>query len=68
MTFDYVKALLMAEKDVPFRTCTICLTPMVFTMRQYLPRIISCKCHTDVAQPLINITWAELRELLEKKK
>jgi hypothetical protein len=67
MTYDYVKSLLVADKDVPYRTCTICKTPMVFTMRQWFPHIISCKCHADGSRPLVRLTWDELREILEKK-
>lgn len=68
MTFDYVKSLLTADKDVPYRTCTICKTPMVFTMRQWYPHIISCKCHENGERIFVRLTWDGLKELLEKPK
>ncbi len=65
--FDYVKSLINADKDVPYRTCTICKMPMAFTRRQFLPHILSCKCRESGQPALIRLTWTELRELLEKK-
>lgn len=68
MTFEYVKTLLTADKDVPYRTCTVCHTPMIFTMRQWFPHLHSCKCRESGQQVLVRMTWDELKTLLPEKK
>ncbi len=68
LTFDYVKTLINADKDVPYRTCAVCKCPMFITRRKFLPHIIGCRCRTSGEPGEIRLMWSELRELLEKKK
>jgi hypothetical protein len=68
LKFDYVEALLNADKDVPYRTCTICKTPMSFTLRNYQPTLISCKCRKSGETALCRMTWDDLRTLLTEGK
>lgn len=68
LTFEYVKTLINADKDVPYRSCTICGTAMVITRRQFFPHITGCKCRGSGEPTLIRLTWSELKELLEKQK
>ena len=63
-SFDYVKALLEAGKDVPYRTCIVCNTPMFFTTRQYAPNLISCKCRASGERATCPMLWDDLRTLL----
>ncbi len=64
LKFDYVEALLLADRDVPYRTCTICKTPMFFTTRNYQPNLISCKCRKSGETALCPMNWDALRTLL----
>lgn len=66
MTFDYVKGVLDTDKDVPYRTCTICNTPMFFTIRNYQPHLISCKCRKSGEVALCVMSWEDLRTLLNE--
>ncbi len=66
LSFAYVEALLQADKDVPYRTCKICNTPMFFTMRQYQPHLISCRCRGSGQTVLCPMLWDDLKRLLDK--
>lgn len=67
-TFEYTKNLLEADKDVPYRACSICHTLMSFTMRNYQPHLISCKCRKSGEQALCVIPWDDLQVLLPSEK
>lgn len=67
LNFDYVKILLEADKDVPYRTCAVCKTPMFFTTRNYQPHLISCKCRKSGETALCPMTWEDLKGLLAGK-
>jgi hypothetical protein len=67
LKFDHVEALLHANKDVPYRTCTVCNTEMFFTTRQYVPHLISCKCRKSGEPALCRMSWDDLRTLLAGK-
>lgn len=64
LKFDAVKTLLEADKDVPYRSCTICMTPMFFTTRNYKPNLISCKCRKSGETALCPMSWDDLRTIL----
>lgn len=68
LDFDYVNALLSAGKDVPYRTCTICKTPMFSTTRNYQPHLISCRCRPSGETALCRISWDDLKTLLSGVK
>ena len=67
LTFVEAERRLCAGNPVHWRRCTVCNGAITFELpfNGKKPRMISCKCRSREASNLVDLTWDELRAIIE---